>query len=230
MKRYRIGPQFGLAIMVLAFTPGGRSGCDAAETVNVKPIPVILDTDIGDDIDDTWALALMLKCPELDVRLVVGDQGKPVYRAKLIAKLLESAGRADVPVGIGLDVNRHGEGDQQAWVKDYDLKKYPGKIHEDGVQAIIDTIMSSDEPITLLAIGPLPNIRAALKREPAHCAESAVRRHAWQRATGLRRQQDTSQGIQCGGRRGGVSGCLHRALGYCHYTTRHLRVSGVAWR
>ena len=166
MQRYRIGQWLGLTIAVLSFVPGGCVTCYAAETANVKSIPVILDTDIGDDIDDTWALALMLKCPEIDVRLIVGDQGKPEYRAKLIAKLLESAGRTDVPVGIGLDVNRHGDGDQQAWVKDYDLKKYPGKVHEDGVQAIIDTIMQADEPITLLAVGPLPNIRAALKREP----------------------------------------------------------------
>ena len=36
-------------------------------------IPVILDTDIGSDIDDTWALAMMLKSPELDVKLIVTD-------------------------------------------------------------------------------------------------------------------------------------------------------------
>ena len=131
-----------------------------------KKIPVILDTDIGDDIDDTWALALALKCPELDVKLVVGDQGKSEYRAKLIAKLLEAAERADVPVGVGPDVNSQGTGWQQAWVEDYDLDSYPGKVREDGVQAIIDVIMGSPEPVTLIAIGPLPNIKLALERDP----------------------------------------------------------------
>ena len=33
-------------------------------------VPVILDTDIGGDIDDTWALAMLLKSPELDLKLV----------------------------------------------------------------------------------------------------------------------------------------------------------------
>jgi inosine-uridine nucleoside N-ribohydrolase len=131
-----------------------------------RPVPAILDTDIGDDIDDTWALGFLLKAPELDLRLVVGDQGKTQYRAKVIAKLLERAGRTDVAVGIGLDVNARGEGGQAAWVADYDLAKYPGKVHKDGVQAIIDTIMQSKEPVTLIAIGPLPNIKAALEREP----------------------------------------------------------------
>lgn len=131
-----------------------------------KAIPVILDTDIGDDIDDTWALGLMLKSPELDVKLVVGDYGKPLYRAKLIAKFLETIGRTDIPIGIGIDTSVHGTGPQFEWVKDYNINKYKGKIYPDGVQAIIDTIMNSEEPITLICIGPLPNIAAALEKEP----------------------------------------------------------------
>lgn len=134
---------------------------------NAAEIPVILDTDIGDDIDDTWALAMLLKSPELDVKLVVGDQGKSLYRAKLIAKLLEVAGRTDIPVGIGLEIHQEGDGPQKGWLKDYDLGAYPGEVIEDGVQAIIDTIMESEEPITLIAVGPLPNVAAALEREPA---------------------------------------------------------------
>lgn len=130
-----------------------------------KRIPVIIDSDIGDDIDDTWALALALKSPELDIKLVVGDQGKSLYRASLIAKILEVAGRTDIPVGVGIG-SKGGGGRQSAWIEGYDLKSYPGKVYEDGVQAIIDTIMESAEPITLIAYGPLPNVAAALEREP----------------------------------------------------------------
>lgn len=128
-------------------------------------LPVIFDTDIGDDIDDTWALVMLLKSPELDVKLVVGDHGTSLYRAKLLAKLLETAGRTDIPVGIGAG-KRSGSGRQQQWVKDYDLDSYPGKVHADGVQAMIDTIMASAEPITVIAVGPVLNLRVALEREP----------------------------------------------------------------
>jgi inosine-uridine nucleoside N-ribohydrolase len=131
-----------------------------------KPIPVILATDIGDDIDDTWALGFLLKCPELDLKLAVTDYGKPAFRAKLLAKFLQTCGRADVPVGVGPDAEPHGEGPQADWVKDYDLGSYPGKVHSDGVQAIVDTIMSSPTPVTLIGIGPPSNIAAALTREP----------------------------------------------------------------
>lgn len=131
-----------------------------------RPFPVILDTDIGDDIDDTWALALLLQSPELDLKLAVGDYGKAQYRARLLAKFLSRAGRSDVPVGVGLDIAPSGDGRQAAWVKDYRLKSYPGKIRPDGVQALVDTIMNSPQPVTLICIGPVPNIAAALKREP----------------------------------------------------------------
>jgi inosine-uridine nucleoside N-ribohydrolase len=147
----------------------------AAETESTLPaskpeeprgkIPVILDTDIGDDIDDTWALSLLLKSPELDVKLVVGDQRKSLYRARLIAKLLETAGRTDVPVGVGLGPES-GSGGQATWIEGYDLKSYPGTVHQDGVKAIVDAIMRSPEPITLIATGPVPNVAAALEREP----------------------------------------------------------------
>lgn len=129
-------------------------------------IPVILDTDIGGDIDDTWALAMLLKSPELDVKLVVSDAGNTEYRSRIIARMLDVAGRTDVPVGVGLEVAKPGAGPQSAWIEDYQLDDYPGPVHKDGVGALIDTIMASPRPVTLIGIGPMPNIGEALAREP----------------------------------------------------------------
>ena len=153
----------------LALLVGGIAGCKtetADRQARSSPIPVIFDTDIGDDIDDTWALGFLLRCPELDLKLVVGDNGKPEYRAKLLAKFLEVAGRDDVPVGVGLDVNPKKSERQAEWIKGYDLANYRGKVHRDGVQAIIDTVMKSSRPVTIIAVGPVQNIAEALKREP----------------------------------------------------------------
>ena len=90
-----------------------------------EPIPVIFDTDIGGDIDDTWALAYLLRSPELDLKLLVTDYGDTVYRAKVAARLLEIAGRGDVPIGIGSRQSEEG-GPQQEWIGDYSLfrKRY----------------------------------------------------------------------------------------------------------
>jgi len=130
-------------------------------------VPVILDTDIGDDCDDTWALAMLLRLPELDLKLVTTATGDTTYRAKIVARLLQTAGSDDKPIGIGIpNTGRPTPPRQTGWVEGYTLDRYPGLIHPDGVQAIIDTIMMSSEPITLIAIGPLSNIAEALRREP----------------------------------------------------------------
>lgn len=130
-------------------------------------IPVILDTDIGGDIDDTWALAMMLKSPELDVKLVVSDTGDTDYRARIIAKMLDVAERMDVPVGVGRRFGMKDGYNQAGWVEGYTLSAYQGTVREDGVGAIIDTIMNSSTPVTLICIGPVPNIAEALRREPS---------------------------------------------------------------
>ena len=51
------------------------------------PIPLILDTDIGYDIDDTWALAMLLRSPEVDLKLVCSDSRDTEYAARLLARL-----------------------------------------------------------------------------------------------------------------------------------------------
>jgi inosine-uridine nucleoside N-ribohydrolase len=141
--------------------------CKGANSMkSPKPISVILDTDIGCDIDDTWALAMLLKSPELDLKLVVSDEGDTEYRAKLLAKMLTIAGRHDVPVGIGIGQNSDG-GPLTPWVADYDLASYPGRVYSDGVNALIQTIMQAQDPVTFICIGPMPNMSLALERNPA---------------------------------------------------------------
>jgi inosine-uridine nucleoside N-ribohydrolase len=107
----------------------------------------------------------MLKSPELDVKLVMTDTGNTTYRAKIAAKMLEIGKRTDVPVGIGIRFS-DGTGPQEPWVAGYELSSYPGVIYENGVDALIQTIMDSPEMITLICIGPVPNIGTAIEREP----------------------------------------------------------------
>lgn len=53
-----------------------------------EAIPVFLDTDIGGDIDDTWALAFLLNCPEVSLKSVLTYPYLARYRAKIVGKLL----------------------------------------------------------------------------------------------------------------------------------------------
>ena len=130
-----------------------------------EKIPVILDTDIGSDIDDTWALAFLLRSPELKPKLILTETGNTTYRAKIVAKILERSGYSDIPVGIGIHQSDD-VGPQQPWVEDYEISDYPGTIYEDGIDALVEIIMESTEPITLICTGPLTNIAAGLEMEP----------------------------------------------------------------
>ena len=138
-----------------------------------QAVPVILDTDIGTDIDDTWALALLLNLPELDLRMVVTDSGNTRERARIAAKFLERAGRSDVPIGIGRSFDEKPL-PQSAWAGDYALDSYPGRVDADGITALIDAIMGSPQPVVLIVIGPAPNIAEALEREPAISRKARV--------------------------------------------------------
>jgi inosine-uridine nucleoside N-ribohydrolase len=173
----QIRPTFlflAIALCAAASCPAGEDCPTKEADVSVsssKKIPVILDTDIGDDIDDTWALIMLMKSPQFDVKLITTTYGLQEYRAKLIAKLLTVAKRTGIPIGLGAGkTNRDLK--QASWVKDYKLTDYPGKIHQDGVAAAIDVLKKSTEPVTILAIGPLDTMAALATKRPDLAAKA----------------------------------------------------------
>ncbi len=133
-----------------------------------KKIPVIFDTDIGGDIDDTWALLYLINCSELDVRLVATDAGLGPYRARLTAKFLTECGRDDIAIAVG-EGRPEQVSHQQDWLGNYKLDRYAGPVKQDAVDAIIETVHASEDPVTLICIGAVPNIAAALKKDPTIC-------------------------------------------------------------
>jgi inosine-uridine nucleoside N-ribohydrolase len=164
-REFTLSATWIMGLAVALITSGSYALAGNASPSPRKEIAVIFDTDICDDIDDTWALAMLLQSPEFDIKLITTAVGNTPSKARTVAKFLETVGRTDVPIGIGVQ-HREGSHRQEAWARDYELSSYPGTIHQDGVQALIDTIMKSRGPIKVVAVGPLPNIAAALDREP----------------------------------------------------------------
>jgi inosine-uridine nucleoside N-ribohydrolase len=68
-------------------------------------IAVIYDTDLGEDIDDLYALYLALFHPRIRVLAVTTVHGDTQAKARLAAKVLRMAGRPDVPVGAGIGMS-----------------------------------------------------------------------------------------------------------------------------
>ena len=166
MNRLQLFP----LLLALMLPPGSRLG--ASHDAAVRH-PVVFVTDIGTDIDDTWALAMLLRSPELDLKLVMTETGDARYRASVAAKFLESAGRSEVPIalGDGRETMPENVKNQAPWVAGYDLSRYPGRIYPDGVSALIDLVEHSQDRITIIATGPVPNLARAVTRAPQIAAK-----------------------------------------------------------
>ena len=134
-------------------------------------IPLILDTDIGTDVDDCLALAVILASPEIDLLGVTCVYGDVLLRARMVMKLLALADRSDVPVMVGAEQPFLGlrpvywPGHEGVGVLESgDDALTPNSEH--AVDVLIRTVMDRPGEIHLLAIGPLTNVALALKREP----------------------------------------------------------------
>ncbi len=133
---------------------------------------IILDTDIGSDVDDALALGLAVRSPEVDLVAVTTVYGDVALRARMARKLLDLAGRADVPVcaGVRLPLLRNRpvywaghEGQGLLGPEDADLPFDP----RHAVDLMVETVLANRGEITLVPIGPLTNVAAALTLEPA---------------------------------------------------------------
>jgi purine nucleosidase len=132
---------------------------------------VILDTDIGTDVDDCLALALILGSPELELAGVTCVYGDVALRARIVRQLLALHGTHDVPVLQGASDTLLGlrpiywEGHEGQGLIEA-AQDTPAPNEEAAVDFIVRTAREESGAIHLLAIGPLTNVALALKRAP----------------------------------------------------------------
>ncbi len=124
---------------------------------------VIIDTDIGDDIDDAFAVALALRSTELQILGITTTFGDTEMRAKLLDRLLEEAARADIPVAAGPPTQPKTAFTQLKYAKGGHSAK---PSHPDAVSFLLDQVRRNPGEITLVAIGPLVNVGAAIEKDP----------------------------------------------------------------
>ena len=137
------------------------SGAGWAQSAAEK---IIIDTDIGDDVDDAFALALAVRSPELQVLGIATTFGDTEARAKIVDRFLGEVGRAEIPVLAGkatgtknpMSQRRYGEGGH-----------FTKSSHGDAVEFLLQQIRKYPGEITLIAIGPLMNVGAAIDKDAA---------------------------------------------------------------
>lgn len=141
---------------------------------------IILDTDIGDDIDDCFALGLILCSPELELCGITTVFENVQARSKLARTLLAVAGRSDIPVAAGCgtmlssrfnyDINprkSYLSGNLPNQISSaLDESELPAADSRHGVDFLIDTINAGGGDIEIVAIGALTNIAMAITKCP----------------------------------------------------------------
>lgn len=127
---------------------------------------VILDTDIGNDIDDSFALGLLLTLENIDIQLISTCFQDTEYRARVVAKTLTNLSRTDIPIAIGYNNLQESEPSLQRYVKDFSWDDYEGVVYQNGIDAIIDCIKNSEEKITIISIGAATNLIKVLEKYP----------------------------------------------------------------
>jgi len=135
-----------------------------ASRVGQPPEKVIIDTDVGDDIDDAFAIALALKSPELEVLGITTTFGDTETRARIVDRFLGENGRSDIPVLAGKKTPVKGSISQARYA---DGGRFAKASHADAVDFLLAQIQKYPGEITLIGIGPLMNVGEAIDRDGA---------------------------------------------------------------
>lgn len=136
------------------------------------PTQIILDTDIGTDVDDALALAMLLGSQDADLLGVTCVYGDTETRGRLAARLVRLAGGPELSVFAGTGATRTGrdvfwaghEGDR---LGPEDTTGYAGET--DGraaVEFLTGRVAAAPGAVTVLAVGPLTNVAAAIEADP----------------------------------------------------------------
>jgi inosine-uridine nucleoside N-ribohydrolase len=136
----------------------GLAHSAVSQTVASK---VIFDTDIGDDIDDAYALGFLLRSPEIKVLGVTTAFGDTHLRARLATRFLNAVGHGDVPVYEGPKTNIKSDFTQRKWAEGSPDRTYP-----DAIGFMQDAIRKNPGQITLVSVAPLTNVGALIAKDP----------------------------------------------------------------
>lgn len=132
---------------------------------------IIFDCDLGGDIDDAFAMALVLTSPEFEVLGFVMDHGNTPKRAQIACRMLYECGLEHITVAVGRhtpsvvgeDTEMAGDSHQFAWAGGFNKVK---PIKQNASDFIIENLKKYPNEIILFTVGPVPNIRDVIEKEP----------------------------------------------------------------
>jgi inosine-uridine nucleoside N-ribohydrolase len=157
---------WALALCTATFVAATTYAAQVAPTA-VAPQKIIIDTDIGGDIDDAFAVALALRSPEVTILGVSTASGDTEARAKILDRMLGESGRQDIPVTAGIStILPYGLPPVGLQRRFGERGRFVRATHPAAVEFIFEQIRQFPGQITLVTIGPLINVGALIDRDP----------------------------------------------------------------
>lgn len=127
---------------------------------------ILIDTDIGGDVDDALALAMALNAPDIEIVGITNVYLANAWRAGVTKQLLKVYGREDIPVCTGAEKPLIGWWDESRIPNSSpDYGEYRGEALPHACDFII-RMAETVEDLTVVAIGPLTNLGLALAKAP----------------------------------------------------------------
>lgn len=133
-----------------------------------EPLPILLDTDLGTDVDDAIALAFLARDPRCDLRGVTTVNGRVRRRAELVQGLLDLLGRGDLPVGLGA-ADPLGGGPHETMPVGIIARGPRGEVPDDAPTAedvYVEVLRSTTTPVHVCGVGAFTNVAAVLTAHP----------------------------------------------------------------
>lgn len=154
-----------LAFLCLVLVASFLKGSTYAHGVAASPSreKIILDTDIGDDIDDAFALALVLSSPEFEVLGVTTAWGDTQLRARVVDRMLCETGKESIPIFAGISTVSKLMMDHAPYARSF---WKPVREYGSALDFILEQIRRYPDQITLLEIAPLSNVGPLIERDP----------------------------------------------------------------
>ena len=135
---------------------------NAQAPTSSSPELVLLDTDIGDDIDDAFALGLILRSPELKLLGATSAFGDTEMRARLLDRYLVTTGHRELLIGAGAASEQKNVFTQSGYARGVAARR-----HAEGWVVFSTQVHAHPGQVTLIAIGPLTNLKQWIERDPA---------------------------------------------------------------
>ena len=129
---------------------------------------IIFDCDLGDDIDDAYALSLLLTMQErYEIMGITTCYGRTEDRARLAQKMLSETGQSNIPVYVGRNTSKMNERSNWFAEQFYWAEGFPLNLQKPSASEFIQSSLKKfPGEVVIFSVGPVTNFADIIDQDP----------------------------------------------------------------